>query len=65
MPKTYLCTSAACSLGTVKQPGRFSGGISKEHVNILTGQPVDSLEKGKDFGEGICPNCGQPGKEEA
>jgi hypothetical protein len=63
MAKTYECNNPACSLGVVGQPGRFSGGISKEQVNILTGKPVDDLKSGEDYGQGVCPNCGQKGKE--
>jgi hypothetical protein len=32
-------------------------------VNILTGKPVDDLKSGEDYGQGVCPNCGQKGKE--
>ena len=64
MAKTYLCENSACSLGAIGVSGRFSGGITKEQVNLLTGKPVESLESGKDFGAGVCPNCGQKGKEE-
>lgn len=60
--KTYECHNAACSLGTVGNPGTFTGGMEKEAKHLLTGQPVDSLEKDKDYGEGVCPNCGQKGK---
>jgi len=63
MSKIYECENPACSLGVVGAPGRFSGGISKEQVNLLTGAPVDALQSGKDFGPGICPNCGKEGKE--
>lgn len=57
---TYECTNKACSLGTVGAPGRFTGGITAEHVTLLTGnqEPDPSA-----YGEGICPNCGTPGKE--
>lgn len=64
MAKTYLCTNKACVLGTPGEPGRFSGGISKEQVNLLTGKPVDDLKSGEDYGPGFCPNCGAQGKEE-
>lgn len=64
MAKTYLCTNEACSLGAVGQPGRFVGGMTQEGKHLLTGQPLDSLKKGDDYGDGVCPNCGQKGKEE-
>ena len=63
MAKKYECHNPACVLGTVGQPGRFTGGITKEQVNLLTGAPADALEKGKDYGDGICPNCGTKGEE--
>lgn len=59
----YRCDNPVCSLGAVGQPGYFSGGIKPEQVTILTGKPGDSLEKGKDYGDGICPNCATPGSE--
>lgn len=62
--KIYLCKNAACSLGTVGNPGRFSGGITREQVTLLTGRPAEQLEKDKDYGAGVCPNCGKPGTEE-
>ena len=63
MSKVYRCENQACSLGTVGSPGRFRGGITAEQVTVLTGKPADSLKKGEDFGEGVCPNCGQKGVE--
>ena len=56
--KTYICTNQACSLGSRETPGRFAGGLSKEQATALTGDPE------ADHGQGICPNCGQRGKEE-
>ena len=56
--KTYLCTNAACSLGTPGAPGRFAGGITAEQATLLTGNPEP------DHGEGVCPNCAKPGKKE-
>lgn len=56
--KTYLCKNPACSLGNAGQPGRFSGGASKEGVLTLTGNPEG------EHGPGVCPNCGKPGTEE-
>ncbi len=59
----YECHNKACTLGTRQQPGRFTGGITADQVTLLTGAPAEHLEKGKDFGEGFCPNCGAKGKE--
>jgi hypothetical protein len=57
MAKTYECTNPACSLGTVGNPGRFTGGITKDQATLLTGNPDP------DHGAGYCPNCGKAGKE--
>lgn len=59
-PKTYVCSNPVCSLGTAGVPGRFTGGITKDQVTLLTGDP--DPEK---HGEGVCPNCGKPGKKES
>ena len=64
MAKTYLCSNSACVLGTPGEPGRFSGGITADQVQLLTGKPADSLKKDEDYGAGFCPNCGQKGAEE-
>jgi hypothetical protein len=56
--KEYECKNPACSLGTVGQLGRFTGGATKEQITLLTGDPDP-----KDHGVGVCPNCGKKGKE--
>lgn len=56
--KVYRCENPTCSLGTVKDPGRFTGGAVAEQVLMITGEP-----EGK-CGEGVCPNCCQPGVKE-
>lgn len=58
MAKVYECENPNCALGTVGQPGRFTGGASKEFVTVLTGDPEP-----ENHGAGVCPNCGQPGRE--
>jgi hypothetical protein len=63
MSKTeYQCVSDGCTLGSRKQPGRFTGGMTAEQKNLLTGAPLETLKDGTDFGEGICPNCGDKGQ---
>jgi hypothetical protein len=57
----YKCENTSCTLGKVGEPGHFTGGITAEQVNLLTGAPVESLEEGTDYGEGVCPNCGVKG----
>ena len=37
--KLYECTNPACSLGTVGNPGRFTGGITKEQATLSDRQP--------------------------
>jgi len=56
--KTYLCKNKACTLGTPQQPGRFTGGITKEQATMLSGDPDP------DHGPGVCPNCGKKGVPE-
>jgi hypothetical protein len=52
----YECKNPACALGAVGQPGRFTGGITPEQATMLSGDPEAKS------GEGVCPNCGTPGK---
>lgn len=60
----YRCDNVeSCPLGSRGEPGYFTGGITAEQVNVITGKPVDGMEKGVDYGPGICPNCGQPGEK--
>lgn len=64
-PSRYRCENPACTLGARGVPGHFTGGITAHQVNVLTGKPVDQLDPAE-FGEGVCPNCGERGaKEEA
>jgi hypothetical protein len=64
MAKTYRCANAACPLGTFQKPGGlFVGGMTADGLHVLTGRPLESLEKGVDYGDGICTNCGTPGTE--
>jgi hypothetical protein len=58
MAKTYQCDNPACSLGAVGEPGHFTGGITKDQVTLLTGNPEP-----EHHGKGVCPNCGKPGEE--
>lgn len=57
--KTYQCTNPACSLGTLGNPGRFTGGIGKAQVTLLTG---NQEPQASEYGAGVCPNCAKPGK---
>jgi hypothetical protein len=58
--KVYLCKNSACTLGTAGQPGRFTGGATREQITLLTGDPDP-----KDHGKGVCPNCGKKSAGEA
>lgn len=60
-PKRYRCVNATCTLGTRGVPGHFTGGISAAQVTVLTGKPAEYLEP-NEHGEGVCPNCGEPGE---
>jgi hypothetical protein len=56
--QVYECNYPACSLGTPGVPGRFTGGATKERITMLTGDPEP-----EQHGDGVCPNCGHPGKK--
>jgi hypothetical protein len=55
----YVCENPVCTLGNLQQPGRFTGGITAEQATALSGDPEAK------HGDGVCPNCGKPGKKEA
>jgi len=58
----YECVNPHCPQGTVGARGRFTGGITKESVTLLTGRPEsEEWEAGVDYGEGVCPNCAHEG----
>ena len=59
----YICEFAACSLGTPGEPGRFTQGMSAEGKSALSGEPLQTVEDGGGFGEGVCPNCGTKGRK--
>lgn len=58
MTAVYECENQACTLGTPGAPGRFTGGAAKEAITLITGDPEPDKH-----GEGVCPNCGTPGKK--
>jgi hypothetical protein len=51
----YECHNPACTLGSRKEPGRFTGGITQAQAEALTGEPDTP------YGDGYCPNCGDEG----
>src|SRR6185369_4474177 len=51
--KVYYCVNQACVLGSRKGYGRFTGGITAEQLNVLTGDPVEGFVEGTDYGEGF------------
>lgn len=61
--KLYECTNKECVLGTPGEHAYFTDGMTAFTKNRLTGMPEEQMEKGKDYGPGICPNCGKPGKD--
>ena len=52
----YQCQNSACPLGSREDLGFFTGGLSEAGARAL------GLAPDAEHGEGICPNCGQPGK---
>jgi len=58
----YECTNPNCALGSQFDHGKFTDGISARQKTMLTGQPEESLKEGVDFGEGVCPTCGEVGE---
>lgn len=57
----YLCHNPACGLGSRKDPGRFTGGITAEALHIKTGEPLEVIIAEAKFGDGYCVECGEPG----
>lgn len=51
----YACHNPACTLGSRKDPGHFTGGITQQQAYDMTGEPDAP------HGEGFCPNCGEEG----
>lgn len=62
-PVLYECRNKACTLGARTEPGRFTGGMTAQQRHLLTGEPEETLVEGGDYGEGVCPSCGEPGVE--
>jgi len=54
--KVYECQNERCPLGTADTKGKFSGGLTPEGAAVL------GLDPETPTGDGICPNCGKPGK---
>ena len=55
--KEYVCKNPMCTLGSRKDEGTFTGGITKEQALLLSGDPE------AEHGAGVCPNCGELGEE--
>lgn len=55
-PTLYVCKNPRCELGTLGQLGRFTSGLTAEARSLKTGEPVETLIEGKDYGEGFCPH---------
>jgi hypothetical protein len=62
MAKLYECTNEECILGVKENPGYFTGGITAAQNSMKTGKSEEEMEEGKDYGEGVCPECGKPGE---
>jgi hypothetical protein len=48
-------------MGEPGQSAYFTDGMTQAQKALKTGMPVEQMEEGKDYGEGICPECGTPG----
>ena len=60
----FRCKNSSCPLGTANEAGGlFTGGRTAEQATLVTGKPAEHLEEGKDFGDGVCPNCGHAGTD--
>jgi hypothetical protein len=62
MAEVYECTNEECILGVKDTPGYFTGGMTAAQNTMKTGKSAEEMEEGKDYGEGVCPECGTPGK---
>jgi hypothetical protein len=60
--KLYECNNKNCELGTEGHTAYFTEGMTSGMKSARTGIPLENLEENKDYGEGICPVCGKPGK---
>lgn len=61
LEQVYECHNSACPLGSRKDAGRFTNGITAEQKNLLTGDPIENMVEGEDYGEGVCSTCGEKG----
>lgn len=64
--KVYECRSKTCLLGSRTSPGRFTGGMTPENLNLLFGTPGEECteeNEGTLWGEGVCPSCGEVAKD--
>jgi hypothetical protein len=63
MAELYKCTNESCVLGEPGQPAYFVDGMTQSQKSLKTGMPLEQMEAGVDYGEGICPECGTPGEK--
>lgn len=61
--QVYECHNSQCTLGSRKEPGLFTGGMTEAGLELIYGTTTeeDRTTEGIGFGEGYCPNCGQKG----
>lgn len=62
MAELYKCTNQSCVLGQPGEPAYFVEGMTQAQKALKTGMPIENMEEGKDYGEGICPECGTKGE---
>lgn len=61
--QVYECHNPQCPLGSRKDPGRFTGGITEAQLETIYGTTTEEERTAENvgWGEGHCPNCGQKG----
>lgn len=62
MAELYKCTNENCILGEPGQPAYFVDGMTQSQKTLKSGMPLEQMEEGTDYGEGVCPECGTKGE---
>lgn len=62
MAELYKCTNNTCVLGQPGQPAYFVEGMTQAQKALKSGMPIEQMEEGTDYGEGVCPECGTKGE---
>lgn len=61
--QVFECHNPACTLGSRKEPGRFTNGMTEAGLELIYGTTTEEQreEEGVGVGTGYCPNCGALG----